>query len=289
MAGAEHARTPIDVRDVRRFWQENPVAAAAVPHAPGSAAFFEYYDRLREQNEPSAFSRWLHEYDRFAGRRVLDVGCGNGYVLSRYASAGARTTGVDLTTAALDLSRTRYSLAGLEGAFVHASAEQLPFADGSFDCVCSMGVLHHTPDTARAVAEIWRVLAPGGRLIVMFYHRNSVLYRFTFPLARLRTGKSVRQLVDEVDGVGNPKGDVYSRRQLASLLARFEAVEFEVGLLQRWMLPWRLQRLVPQDWLARMAGRWGWFLYAKARKPALALPAGLAPPGAAPRRATEAC
>jgi SAM-dependent methyltransferase len=262
----EHAMTDID--EVRRFWEANPVSAAAVPHAPGTAAFFDAYDRLREENEPVAFSRWLHEYDRFAGRRVLDVGCGNGYVLARYAEAGARTVGVDLTGAAVAISRARFRLAALPGAFVNGSAERLPFADATFDCVCSMGVLHHTPDTARAIAEIWRVLAPGGRLIVMFYHRDSLLYRVTFPFLRLRTGKSMQDLVNEVDGAGNPKGDVYSRAELVRLLDAFDDVETHVGLLQRWMLPWRVQRWVPTSLLARLAPRLGWFLYAKARKQA---------------------
>src|SRR5207245_4997879 len=56
-------------------------------------------------------------------------------------------------------------------------AENLDFNDNSFDLVYSHGVLHHTPDTARAVREIHRVLRPGGRAVVMLYHRNSYNYR----------------------------------------------------------------------------------------------------------------
>jgi SAM-dependent methyltransferase len=256
------------IREVRQFWQANPVSAAAVPHAPGTAEFFRAYDQLRERNETAEFSRWLHEYDRFAGALVLDVGCGNGYVLSRYAAAGARTVGLDLTPAALAMSRARFRLARLAGRFVNGSAEELPFADATFDAVCSMGVLHHTPDTPRAVSEIRRVLKPGGRLIVMFYHRNSLLYRFTFPLLSVRTGKPVAQLVNEVDGVGNPKGDVYSKREVAALLSGFDSVELTVGLLQHWMVPTRLRWVVRPAVLDRLARSWGWFLYAKAVKPA---------------------
>lgn len=257
-----------DIRDVRSFWEHHPVGAAAVPYPPGTREFFDHYDRLREINEPLPTSYEIHEYPRFAGQRVLDVGCGNGYVLSKYALEGASPFGIDITSAGVDLSRQRFELLGLAGAFVVGSAEQLPYDDDSFDCVCSMGVLHHTPDTARAVAEILRVLAPGGRLIMMLYHRDSALYRWTMRLRSRSTGKSREQLVDEVDGVGNPKGAVYSRDEMRRLLSGFEQVELSVDVLNGWMVLPRGGRFLPTRLLARLAPRWGWFLYAKARKPA---------------------
>jgi SAM-dependent methyltransferase len=255
----------VNVQDVQRYWQANPVAARANPHPLGSPEYFDYYDALREANEPIEFSRELHEFVRFAGGRVLDVGSGNGYVLSRYAAAGARTVGIDLTRAAVDLCRRRFELRQLAGSFVQGNAEDLPFVTGSFDCVCSMGVLHHTPDTARAVREVHRVLKPGGRMIVMFYHRESFLYRVKFPVVRTFTGKSIQQQVDEVDGVGNPKGDVYSKRELLTLLQGFTNVELFAG-----QLPWHklgaLKGVLPAGLRRSAERRWGWFLYAKADK-----------------------
>jgi SAM-dependent methyltransferase len=252
----------INLDQVRRFWQAHPVAAEAVPFPLGTREYFEYYDRLREANESVAFSAALHEYEKFAGERVLDVGCGNGYVLSRYAAAGAITHGVDLTEAGIGLCRRRFELAGLRGRFTVGSAEDLPFPSQSFGLVCSMGVLHHTPRTERAVGEIRRVLRPGGRLIVMFYHRNSFHYRVLFPFRRLFAGKSLQQSINEVDGVGNPKGDVYSRRELRALLEGFNDLEMFAGVL-----PWHKlgagAELVPagiRTWAERGAG---WFLYAK--------------------------
>ena len=76
---------------MRAYWQANPVAASAVPFPLGSPEYFSYYDHLRELNEPKEFSARLHEYSAFANRAVLDIGSGNGYVLSRYAAAGAST------------------------------------------------------------------------------------------------------------------------------------------------------------------------------------------------------
>ena len=262
MHGQHQRLSDVHVADVRAFWEANPLCASAIPYELGTAEYFSYYDALREQNEPVPFARELHEYDRFAGKRVLDVGSGNGYVLSRYAAAGAKVYGVDITQTGIGLCRRRFALAGLRGHFTVGSAEDLPFPSESFDLVCSMGVLHHTPRTERAVQEVHRVLRPGGQLIVMFYHRNSFHYRVLFPLRRLLAGKSLQQSVNEVDGVGNPKGDVYSRGELRALLGGFSDLKIFAGVL-----PWNrlgaVGEVVPRalrQWADRRAG---WFLYAK--------------------------
>ncbi len=255
------------IEQVRKFWESHPVAAASIPYPLGTREYFQYYDRLREANESLEFSYRLHEYGNFRGRRVLDVGCGNGYVLSKYTQEQAVVCGIDLTKAAIDLCSQRFALFALNGTFSLGNAEALPFKDGTFDCVCSMGVLHHTPSPVNAVAEIFRVLKSGGRFIVMFYHRNSALYRLTFPFLSMVTGKSIRQLVNEVDGAGNPKGDVVSKRELARLLHGFGDVRMFAGLLKSWMLRPKVGTLRPDRLLRRLEKLWGWFLYAKAVKP----------------------
>jgi SAM-dependent methyltransferase len=129
-----------------------------------------------------------------------------------------------------------------------------------------MGVLHHTPDTRRAVSEVFRVLRPGGRVILMFYHRNSPQYRVKFPFMRLIRGKSIQESINEVDGVGNPKGDVYSRAELGRLLEAFDQITMFAGVM-----PWHAARplaaMIPQAAKDALARRWGWFLYAKGIRP----------------------
>ncbi len=258
-------KTP-QLDDVRQFWEGNPVASRAIPHAIGTPEYFECYDALREANESPAFSSALHAYAEFGGKTVLDVGSGNGYVLSRYAAAGARVFGVDLTRRGVTLCRRRFELMRLDGRFLLGNSEQLPFASEQFDCVCSMGVLHHTPDTEGAVAEVFRVLRPGGRVVLMFYHRNSLQYRVKFPLMRLVRGKPIQQSIDEVDGVGNPKGDVYSRSELAALLSRFTGVDLFAGTLP-WHVIGSVANAVPSIARRWMDRRWGWFLYAVGTRP----------------------
>ncbi len=255
------------IDQVRKFWNAHPVAAGAVPHPLGTPEYFVYYDGLREANESVEFSSALHEYKVYKGRRVLDVGCGNGYVLSRYAREGAQVYGVDLTETGIVLCRRRFALSDLRGAFAVGSAEDLPYPDQTFDLVCSMGVLHHTPDTHKAVDEIFRVLKPGGRLIVMLYHRNSANFRVNLFLRRMIQFRSLQELVNEVDGRENPKGDAYSKEELSDLLKSFENLSIFAGFLRGAHLVPVIGRIIPSHLLEPFACRWGWFLYAKGIKP----------------------
>lgn len=256
----------VEIQNIRSFWETHPLCSSAIPYPLGTEEYFKYYDKLREANESIPFSDWLHEYSEFCKKKVLDVGAGNGYVLQHYAEQGAMVSGIDITETGVGLCRKRFELLGLKGDFLVANAEELPFETGTFDCVCSMGVLHHTPHIAKAVDEIFRVLKPGGRLILMVYHRNSALYRIKFPIMSAFTGKTIQQLVNEVDGAGNPKGSVFSRNELGHILNKFVKIDLFAGLLQGWMLFPYAERIIRDSLLRRAERHWGWFLYAKGRK-----------------------
>ena len=85
-------------------------------------------------------------------------------------------TDYDLSAGHLALAEENFRLRGLDAEFLHGDAETLPFEDATFDLVYSNGVIHHTPNTKAVVAEIGRVLKPGGKLIVMVYSEQSLHY-----------------------------------------------------------------------------------------------------------------
>lgn len=265
--------------EVRGFWDANPVAAEAIAAIPGTREFFSAFDRLREAEdcEPYSYSDLIHGYATSGGKRVLDVGCGNGYVLSRYARYGAEVHGVDLTATAVDLSRKRFELNGLRGDFRQIDGVHLPYPDDHFDIVCSMGVLHHIADPRPTIEEIARVLRPGGEVILMLYYRWSYKYVVLFRLKRLLDpryrGMNQQEALNRNDGEGCPLALVYSKAEAKALLSRFEDHSFRLN-----QLTWR--QLLLLEPLTRVAGRvfgspsdnllarrLGWNLYVHARKP----------------------
>jgi SAM-dependent methyltransferase len=286
---------------VREFWQAHPCGTKFTDAEVGTRRFYEAVEEHRYRVE------WhIPEAAGFAqakGLRVLEIGCGLGTDGARFARAGAAYTGVDLTEAAVSLARRRFEVEGLPGEFRVADGERLEFADESFDLVYSHGVLHHTPDAAAAVREVHRVLAPGGRAVVMLYHRDSYNYRVNIGVLRrvgarlLRTEAGVRlahRLTGEpveslrehaarlkedagqylsageflsrnTDGAGNPLTRVYSRAEARALFKDFARVRLAVHFLNKRWLP-VLGPLLPRAVEARLAARWGWHLWIYAEK-----------------------
>jgi SAM-dependent methyltransferase len=285
---------------VRAFWQEHPCGTKFADAEPGSRRFYELVEEHRYTKE------WhIPDAARFAQTKdlaVLEIGCGLGTDGAQFAKAGAHYTGIDLTEAAVDLARRRFELFNLPGSFRVADAERLDFPDNTFDLVYSHGVLHHTPDTAAAVREVHRVLRPGGRAVVMLYHRDSYNYRVNISLLRragvhlLRlnagvklvqtlTGESEESLREHAkqmrsqssylssteflsrntDGAGNPLARVYSRDEARTLFKDFAAVEFRPYFLNKRWLP-VLGPILPRSLEAKLASRWGWHLWIYATK-----------------------
>jgi len=131
-----------------------------------------------------------------AGERVLEIGVGLGADHEQFARAGAKLTGVDLTPRAVEHTRRRLALMGLSSDLQVANAEALPFADASFDHVYSWGVLHHSPDTAKAFAEALRVLRPGGQFRFMIYNKWSLIGLMLWARYGLAKGKPMLSLAD---------------------------------------------------------------------------------------------
>lgn len=209
-------------------WTHDPCGERDARGEPGTRAYFESLLEAR-----NAYAPWMAEalgYEGARGLRVLDVGCGQGIDVARYARAGAQATGVDLTPRHVELARAHIAALGLDAEIVGGDAEVLPFPDASFDRVSSNGVLHHTPDVDAALREIARVLRPGGEARIVVYHRGSLHYWLTqvgwFGLLHgdLRREGSMEGVLSrrvEFSGVGaRPLVRAYTRRELSALLAR---------------------------------------------------------------------
>ncbi len=125
------------------------------------------------------------------GKLVLDVGCGAGRFAEVATRWGARVIGVDLSAAAVVAAR---NLADRDFVALQADVFALPFAPESFDCIYSMGVLHHTPDCERAVKVLPQFLRPKGTLAIWLYSGYNKWYRFSDLYRKITTRLSPRTL-----------------------------------------------------------------------------------------------
>jgi len=161
------------IDDVREYWNRHIHDLDITRHPVGSRGFFDDLDEYHFEKLHHLLR--LVAFDGYRGRMVLEVGCGAGVDLARFARGGATVAGVDLAASAIDLARANFEQQGLDGRFEIADGERLPFPANSFDLVYAHGVVQYTVDPRRLVEECRRVLKPGGEAVFQVYNRISWL------------------------------------------------------------------------------------------------------------------
>jgi ubiquinone/menaquinone biosynthesis C-methylase UbiE len=191
---------PSETERVRVIWE-------------GLAATYDRGDRLE---------RWLVRDARAwvcaqARGEVLELGIGTGRNLPHYP-VDVSLTGIDLSPRMLDLARTRATQLGRRVDLSTGDAQELPFQDGRFDTVVCTYTLCSIPNDRRAIAEVWRVLKPGGRFLSAEHVRSpNMLVR---AIERLLDGRSIRgsgdhllrDPLDHLAGAGFIVGEVHRWR-----------------------------------------------------------------------------
>jgi ubiquinone/menaquinone biosynthesis C-methylase UbiE len=277
--------------EIKDFWQTHPCGAELVGDLTQETFqeyedFFDRYDHYRYSKEPHI----LKNLDRidFNGKRVLEIGIGQGADAQQIELRGGIYSGVDLTEESVKRARMRFAIFGCRGyeRIERASALELPFDDNSFDIVYSYGVLHHIPDVKKAQAEIARVLRPDGRLVAMLYAKWSLNYLFSISVARRfglmamwalgmkgrgiyaahlanarKTGLfnylRMNNFINvSTDGPFNPYSKVYGKREVEADLPDFEIVEMHKEFMHAPPLP--------IGWLP-LASVLGWHLWVTLR------------------------
>lgn len=161
------------IDEVRAYWTRHIHDLEITRHPVGSRGFFDDLDQYHFEKLHHLLR--LVDFDGYRGRMVLEVGCGAGVDLARFARGGAEVTGVDLTDSAIQLARMNFEQQGLTGRFEVADGEHLPFPDNTFDLVYAHGVVQYTANPQRLVGECRRVLKSGGQAVFQVYNRISWL------------------------------------------------------------------------------------------------------------------
>jgi SAM-dependent methyltransferase len=214
---------------VREYWD---VESCGEIYATGDdlAARMGALRRARYDLEPyiESFADFKSGHDR----DVLEIGVGMGCDHLRWAEAGPSSlTGVDLTDRAIEFTREHLALQRLTSHLRQADAEKLPFEDAKFDRVYSWGVLHHSPNTPRAIEEVLRVLRPGGVARVMIYHRWSMTGYMLWARYGLLVGRPWRSLASiYASHLESPGTKAYTRNQTREMFGGFGDVTVEIQL-----------------------------------------------------------
>lgn len=232
----------MDIEVVREFWDRRPCQLRHSDLAVGSGDYFAAVERRRYFVEPhiaefAAFNRW-------AGKRVLELGCGMGTDAVHFARAGASVTVVELSPKSLELCRRHFACRGVTATFVPGNAEELVqlLPPQTFDLIYAMGVVHHTPHPERVLAAIPRFMHERSELRIMLYARWS--WKVLAILAR--HGSRHLWQIDRVvpryseAQTGSPVTQVYSVRQARRLLQAFQIV----SLRKTFIFPYRVDQYV---------------------------------------------
>ena len=246
---------------VRTYWNAHIHDLDISRHPPGSREFFADLDAYHFEKLHHLLR--LVDFDEWRGRDVLDLGCGAGVEVVRFARAGARVTGVDIAPSAIHLTRQYLAQQGLQARLEVADGEALPFPDEAFDFLYAHGVVQYTTSDRRLVAEAHRVLRPGGVAMFQAYNRISWLNLLS---------KVMKVPLEHEDA---PVLRRYSIGEFRALLAPFTSVEV---IPERFPVKSRLHKgwkgavynaafvgtfnALPRAWVRR----YGWHLLAFGRK-----------------------
>lgn len=273
-------RKAANVEDVKAYWETHPLHAYEF-EADLSPEFFARIDTIKRA-DIERFGAPFWEFDSLRGKKLLEVGCGPGWFTVQYARGGVQVTSVDLTGRAVEITKAHLRLQGLEARVQEANAERLPFSENEFDVVISTGVLHHTPDTPRAIRECFRVLKPGGRAKIALYHRGILHSPIIFPIVRFlmsavkvkhpgadmaNKAGDVDDFVRQYDGEGNPVGIAKTTAEWSRILreAGFKIEGSELHYFPKRFIPFG--KFIP-DFVHFFLDRvFGTMIYFNLRKP----------------------
>jgi 2-polyprenyl-3-methyl-5-hydroxy-6-metoxy-1,4-benzoquinol methylase len=267
------------LEEVRAYWNARP---CNVRHSQKPVGTKEYFDEVEARKyfvEPHIPG--FAEFPRWAGKRVLEIGCGIGTDTINFARAGAQVTAVDLSEESLSIARRRADVFGLSDRirFFTADAERLADVVPAepYDLVYSFGVIHHTPHPEEVVRQVREhFIGPDTTLKVMVYYRNSWKV-FWITVAE---GKGAFWKRDELVArnseaqTGCPVTYTYTRKEGAQLLAGFQVTDewvdhifpYRIADYQqyRYVMNWYF-RYLPRPAFRWLEQRFGWHLCLTAR------------------------
>lgn len=247
----------VPITRVSDYWNSRPCNIGHSPQPVGSREYFDEVEARKYFVEPHipAFA----DFDRWKGKKVLEIGCGIGTDTMNFAGHGAQVTAVDLTENSLEVARKRAKVFGLENRvrFIQANAEKLSQSVPvePYDLVYSFGVIHHTPCPENVLEEIRKYVTPNSTIKIMVYNRWSwkVLW-ILFAYGKGRFWKLNRLVADYSEAeMGCPVTYCYSRSAGRRLLEKhgFRVTDVTVDHIFPYSIPEYRQYKYRKVWYFR--------------------------------------
>ncbi len=271
----------VSIDAVQRYWNSRPCNIRHSPSPIGSRQYFDEVEARKFFIEPHipAFA----DFNRWKGKRVLEIGCGIGTDTISFARAGAHVTAIDLSEKSIELAKQRADVYGLSDRiqFIHMNAEEISADNpmfGSFDLIYSFGVIHHSPNPDVILKNLRSLAGPTTELRIMVYYRYSFKVLWILWKAGLTQLRNLDQLVARYSEAqtGCPVTYTYSRAGARRWLraAGFRTTHIEVDHIfpykisdyvqYRYRRVWYF-RWMPQTLFRALERAWGWHLMVVAR------------------------
>ena len=169
----------------------------------------------------------LQRCKNYNNKLVLEVGCGIGTAAQSFIENGAIYTGMDLSDKSIDIAKKRFEVFNLKGNVIQGNIEEIDnINDIQFDLIYSFGVLHHTPDIHKSIANIYNMLKPGGEFKLMLYAKNSWKYF------------EIIEGLDQYEAqYGVPIANVYTHQEVYELLKDFK----NINITQKHIFPYKIE------------------------------------------------
>jgi 2-polyprenyl-3-methyl-5-hydroxy-6-metoxy-1,4-benzoquinol methylase len=248
----------VEISRVRDYWDARP---CNLRHSQAPVGTKEYFDQVEARKyfvEPHIPG--FAEFDRWRGKKVLEIGCGIGTDTINFARHGAKVTTVDLSERSIGLARKRAAVFGVEGQiqFYWGNAEELTqfVPVEAYDLIYSFGVIHHTPHPRKVLEQLKTYTRPGTIMKIMVYHRRS--YRVAWILLAEGRGQfwKLPYLVakNSEAQTGCPVTYTYSRSEGRKLL---ELHGFHVtDVRAEHIFPYRIRDYVEYRYVKKLYFRW---------------------------------
>lgn len=244
------------IDDVRTFWDTRPCNIRHSPSAVGTKQYFDEVEKRRYFVEPHI--PHFAQFDRWRGKKVLEIGCGIGTDAVNFARAGAAYTAIEVSEASRQLAQRRFAEYGLHGTFYLGNAEELRSVvpAQTFDLVYSFGVIHHTPEPQRVVDGVKEYMGPESEFRLMMYARDS--------WKRIMIDAGLDQPEAQA---GCPVAHTYTQAELRAMLKDFDIVDmhqdhifpFVVEKYVRYEYEWQPWfKAMPAEMFAALKRALGW-------------------------------